>query len=671
MVTAACAFAALVLPLYSASTNGVIQSSQTNAQELAVARQALRDGLWQVARAHASKLAGDAARLIVLESLANENRWDDIKAELAKIAHPETNPAFGYYIAVTTGKIAEAISFLRAGGSEAGLAEAKMLEADLHLRSTHTNDARRLWTEVVAMTNAGERALALASVNLNDVAAMRKAYARTVSVPLKRMVGLRLGRALVDVPESRAEGSRLIRAIVSDSPDAEGACDAFVSMAIAELSEGKWKETLKTVSEAMEIWPDAAKRADVQACRGEALFKTGRFEDSRLAYRRAEEFAQDDAMRARAALRQGDALAELGRGEESMERYRLVLEKFPTTKTAIELKRLIRLRERESEGRSLYLSYRFEDAMKAFDEVAKEDPGRQSRMKYLQLLCLYGLGRDKEALAEASALAADGVDPVVRTEAALWLAKFTYNRGEWREAVGRFVAFAEMSPDDPFAPDAFLWAARAAFAANDVVLAVKTVTRLVERYPRSKAATTALLVQAEALIELARFDEAVLVLDRMGRGEEISREDVMKSRLLKADALFAMGADNSVRYKAALEVYRSLADDQGLDASTELVVAFKIGRTLEKLKRTDEATDQYYSRVVLAYRDARLRGTVYTTEGQATFTRAAFRLADDFEARGRDYQAMGVLKLVAESDVPAATEAEARIQRISKKGRFL
>ena len=47
------------------------------------------------------------------------------------------------------------------------------------------------------------------------------------------------------------------------------------------------------------------------------------------------------------------------------------------------------------------------------------------------------------------------------------------------------------------------------------------------------------------------------------------------------------------------------------------------------------------------------------------------RLADDFEARGRDYQAIHVLELVVASDVPAAAEAAKRIGRIRRKGNFL
>ena len=100
-------------------------------------------------------------------------------------------------------------------------------------------------------------------------------------------------------------------------------------------------------------------------------------------------------------------------------------------------------------------------------------------------------------------------------------------------------------------------------------------------------------------------------------------------------------------------------------------MAFKIGRTLEKLRRREEAVDQYYTRVVLAYREGRLKGERFGDEARASCSRAAFRLADEFESRGRDFQAVHVLELVAASDVPAAAEAVKRIDRIQRKGNFL
>jgi predicted GNAT superfamily acetyltransferase len=101
------------------------------------------------------------------------------------------------------------------------------------------------------------------------------------------------------------------------------------------------------------------------------------------------------------------------------------------------------------------------------------------------------------------------------------------------------------------------------------------------------------------------------------------------------------------------------------------VISFKIARALERLKRTAEAIDRYYTEVVLAYREGRLAGVYYDDAAKAAFSRSAFWLADEYEMRGMPLQAVSVLRLVVASDVPAAKEAQRRIERISMKGRNL
>jgi tetratricopeptide (TPR) repeat protein len=220
-------------------------------------------------------------------------------------------------------------------------------------------------------------------------------------------------------------------------------------------------------------------------------------------------------------------------------------------------------------------------------------------------------------------------------------------------------------------PEAMMWAARSAFSANDYQRAIQIATALAQSHPAAPQTVQALIVQGEALIELARFEEAVLVLDHAALAENAPAQERVRARLLKADALFATGADNPARYAAALETYRAVIFGGTLSVGGRIAVSFKIAKALEKLKRVEEAIEQYYTQVVLAYREARAKGERLDDGARAAFSRAAFRLADEYESRGRDYQAIHVLELVATSDVPAAGEAEKRIGRISMKGGFL
>ena len=639
------------------------------ADELDIARQALRDGLYDVAREHAAEVDSLDAKLIELESYASENRWDDIKAALEKLGPEVDAPALRYYRAVVAGDIPRAIAALGEGGSAAGLAEAKMLEADLKLKADDRSGAERLWREVTAITNAGDHAYIYSRLNLNEAKLLDEAYNRVTSSALKGLIGIRLGCKLLEADNTFERGEKLIRAIVQDNPGVEGAGDGFLKLASAEAFKAQFPQAIKDYQAAFDIWPELAQNAAARLGLGDALFGALRFEEALENFTLAEKFAKDHSLKAGAILRQGEVLSELGRGEESMAKLRLVLEQYPTTEVAEKIRNNVQIRELESQGRERYRAYRFEEAMKIFEDVAKKDPARKDRMAYFQVLCRYGMGQDDAAVKAAESLTDDKVSLAVRADASLWLAKFMYNRDDWKSAIKYFRQYAAFP--NAGSAQALAWAAKAALTDNDCVQAIALATEVIDKYPTSPSVVMALLVQGEALIESARYDEAVLILEKVPLTPSVSTEDRLRAKILYSDAFFAMGADNAVRYETALEGYRSLAFDAQIGPSDALAVAFKIGRVLEKLKRYDEAIDQYYTKVVLAYRSGCERGVNYDDNARSAFIRAAFRLADEFERSGRDQQAINVLRLVVFSNVSASDEADKRITRILTKGRFL
>ena len=679
------------------------------AGELEVAREALRDGLWDVARAHAAKASEPEARAVIVESYAREGRWKELLEALESWQNPDED-IYVYYRALALVETArpEQAGFLLSGREFSDPAYARLVTrlrarvamsekgADVALKIVNemppdlvdedsamfaaglmsaTGDragAEAVWREVVARgTNASERAFVVASVSLGDEKLLRAAYARAVAAETRRLAGYGLGRALLAKKESIDEGAALVRALVREAPDAAGAREGLAAIADAYLGDGRFKESAAVYRETFETWPDAAKSFALQDGLGWALEGLGRHDEAFEAFVRAEETATNDADRATAIVKQGDALAAGGKSEASLLKYRAVLARFPASEAAARIKDIVRLRDLEDRGRDLYSEYLFADAQEVFRQIAEKDPARAPRMEYLEVMCLYGQGLDDEAEKRARRIAADSPDGDVRAAATLWLAKHAYNRGVWAESRALFAAYADMAPKSDEAPDALVWSARAAFAESDFQTAIQTVTRLAERYPASPARVRGFLVQGESLIEVARFDEAVLVLERAALAEGADPEDRRRARLLGADALFAMGADNPVRYQEALEAYRAVRVGETLGPSLRLSVAYKVAKTLEKLKRTDEAVDRYYADVVLAYREGRAGGVRFDDEARAAFSRAAFRLADEFESRGRDFQALHVLELVAASDVPAAEEAKKRIDRIQRKGNFL
>lgn len=638
------------------------------ADELEVASEALRDGLWQVARRHATPATNDTARLVVLESWASEGRWDEVRKFLSECADSK-GAAFDYYRSAAEGDRLQAMAALKSGGDSRGVADAMMLEAGMKADIGDRAGAEAIWREVVARTNVGERAFAVAAANLGDTKRLREAFARVGQPSLRRFVGLRLGMTLTSAVDTREEGMALVRRLVKESPDDKWARPAFVSMAEAFACEGRWQEAAAVYAETLEIWPEAAKSAAIQEGRGWALLNLSKYQAAIEAFAVAENAAVDAEDKARAAVKIGDALLRMNRPDEAMTKYRQLLGAYPRVSFAEALATVLRVRELEERGRREYAEFRYDEAGRCFAEVAGLDASRRRKMEYFGMLCDYGRGFDDSAVAKARKLAECDDDDEVRADARLWLAKALYNRGEWKESGELFAAYVEMRPQSPSAVSALLWRARAALALNDFALVIQTVTRLVGEYPGSDAIDAALLLQGEALVEQTRFDEAVLVLERVIIDPKATAAERIRAQLLKADALFATGADDQSRYQLALDAYNAVRQGGDIDGSERLTLSFKIARTLEKLRRFDEAEDQYYTQVITAYRTGRLRGERFDDEATAAFSRAAFHLADGFEGRGRALQAVGVLRLVAESDAPAADEARRRILRIENEGR--
>ncbi len=686
-------------------------ASAMAADDMEVAKSALRDGLFDVARSHAAKVDSDEAVLVTVESYAKEARWADaIKAlDSRKDAKGD---AFTYWRALALERLGDLdgasallepaafatpvydslavmlkADIIRRRGTDPAallrLAEDPLfkkddLEAAMNLAWAResTGDragAEAIWKDVVASTNAPDSAIASAAAALGDAQSLKKASDAVEDPALKRAVSLRLGSALLKDEATFAEGEATIRRIAKDFPDADGAKEAFVTLADALLGKERFSDAVEAYKVALEAWPDAAGDQAVHEGLGWALRRSGKTEEALDAYARAVDASTNDGDRARSLMERGDVFSESGRGAEAMEVYRTVLSKYPDTPSGRRLKTIVEWSDMESEGLALFRDFRFADAAKTFEKLASLDPERAERMAYFNVLCLYGQGDDAEAERRAAELAESCRDPAIRAEAVLWLAKFSYNARRWAKSRELFADYAtNLAPASVQAPAALVWAARAAFATRDYNQAVSLVSALSTLYPASRERTAGLLVQGEALIELARLDEAIVVLGKVAAAEDSAPADRRRANTLKSDALFVMGADNSARYAEALDGYRALLQGERLSHDEKLSISFKIGGTLEKMGRTDEAIDQYYSEVVCAYRDGRKGGTVYSEESMAVFARAAFRLADICEKSGRRSMASRVLKLVETADVPgAAREAAQRRERLKKKGRLL
>jgi hypothetical protein len=113
-----------------------------------------------------------------------------------------------------------------------------------------------------------------------------------------------------------------------------------------------------------------------------------------------------------------------------------------------------------------------------------------------------------------------------------------------------------------------------------------------------------------------------------------------------------------------MQSYRAVAKSSGAAFDLELQAEYKIGRCLDKLGRKAEAFEQYYTRVVAGYLDHGGVSREVSAAAAVWFTKAAFAAADILEADKNWRRAVRVLERVVSARVPAARDAQERIDRI-------
>jgi len=562
-----------------------------------------------------------------------------------------------------------------------------------------------------------------------------KAVARAPTPSMRRKAGFLLGFQEFADAKGRAAGIARIRALVREFPDSPDSRDAQRRLADSFLAAGLYKDAIEAYDLYFNLVPAAVLDPCVQESRGLALLGSGdRVGAAGVFALAAQKATTNSQVRARCLLRQADALAADGRWGEAAPVYASaakdlspsaardaafreadaydragaadnasgIYARLAETLDKLGIEAAIRLASRAASsgqlpdsiarytsllsntniptgvrsralvgrGRAYYHSYQFERASADFAAAVPLDQSKADRMRFLSALCLYGERREAEAVRAARSLRKATSDAALKADIGLWLAKYDYNVGDYAAAQKAFTEFAESKKSGARAADALLWAARCALARNDFTNAVATAAKSVTSAPAAPSASAARLVQAEALMELARYDDAVLMLDE-ALGAPHSELLARRAEMLRADALFARGADNAARYSEALSAYRAILSNGATPPGFSIEAGFKAGRALEKIggeENLAEAATLYYVNVVQAFRAFREKGVWLDDAACAFFVRAAFALVDHKLARGDLQAAAQVLKEVVSSGIPAAAEAKKRLKRLKERG---
>lgn len=574
------------------------------------------------------------------------------------------------------------------------------------LRDTDDVRARELSTKAVARARApgarrqagyldGFLRLPVVATRADGISRVKALVKEFPDAPETRVAELALADALLELEDAAAAVSEY-RIFLEMYPDAAVSGDVHVyeGLARAQLALGHRTEAIGLFARAAKMATNAVVAARCHYRQGDVLVADGRFAEAAVIFAEIAKNGGEYAERARFA--HGDALERGGNVAAAAEVFRSFAkdsgdladeatlrfaacrssggafeEAIATYSRLIDRRNLspgLRERALVGRGRACYRDYRFKDASGDFAAVVALAPARRDEMRFLSALCRYGDGDGRAAKEEVVALLAEAKDEKLRNDLVFWIAKYDALHENWVSAETGFEAYASNMVKHPLrAADALVRAARAARARSDYAKAVELVSKAVDMTPDAPFVADALLLQGEALMTLARYDDALLVLDRI---QTVTPRPVTASRagILRADVLFAMGAADESRYSEALEAYRAMFSSAGLTSSERISCAFKIARTLERLHRHEESADRYYADVIVAYEKERIARNRLDESARTCYTRAAFALADYYESKGKLRQAVNMLRHVVRSGLPVAEEAGKRIVRLKAKG---
>ncbi|NCD22870.1 MAG: tetratricopeptide repeat protein [Spartobacteria bacterium] len=523
------------------------------------------------------------------------------------------------------------------------------------------------------------------------------------------------------------EGRELLRGVAAKLPDETRAARLQLGLADELARMAKWDEAAAEYQVWLDAFAGAPGTAQVLAGRGWALWSAGRPEEAAAAYAQAAELETDPARRLELRQKLGDAQFASRRFSQAKEAYAAALAAAPTgsaaairaqlqlaeselelgeteageirlldlsrTEPATEFSRAAAMRlgslyedrgalesaieqygrvvetcaEPESCAQALLarglIRYRmgaFAAAMDDFtrirDEMPRTKPAEQAA--FMRGWCFYLLGKDAEALRVCEQFLKDYPASEFAPDVRFWLGEHAFNHGDFAEGERRFAEVAAEYPDRPRAADALFWAGRAATAQRKYLAANEHYNALMARYPDSARLAETLLAQGDVLSELGQFAAAILAFN-----EVIVKFPQTPEALVawgrKGDCQYTLGQETPDRYEEALLSYRTLLDFAGAPPDLRLQAGYKVGRCLEKMGRAAAALDRYMD-VVYAF----LQEEAPPAEANVWFTRAAFGAAALQENAGRWPEAARIYGRVAESGVPAAAEARARMDRI-------
>lgn len=444
----------------------------------------------------------------------------------------------------------------------------------------------------------------------------------------------------------------------------EAQAESWFKMADAYFANGQYRMSAEGYRRVARDYAETSTAPQALLQWAVSLAARNQLDESDALFAEVESRFAELELAAEARLRRADIKAAHEAWSEAIAQYTYLLETYPES--------ALRPQALYGRGIAYHRLFRFDAALADFEQIWRTYPGSTvaEQAFYMRGMCHYWVGNDEKALAICREFLERFPDSQWIPDVFFWLARYEFNQvvrrgndaGSYAAAEALFAEFARRFPAHSLADDALLWAGRAAMNEQHYVRAIEYLAALVKTYPDSEKRADARLYQATALMDLANFSEAILLLDELLTRPGGERLHAV-AWLRKGDCQFTLGGENAQRYSESIESYRNALEQPSLSPELRLQAYYKIGRSLERIGEVDTAFQTYYEQVVVRYFSEREKGVWHDDGSRIWFTRAAFNAADIMAARKEWRKEVGVLERVARADVAGAEEARERIRR--------
>lgn len=440
--------------------------------------------------------------------------------------------------------------------------------------------------------------------------------------------------------------------------------ESLYKMGDAYFANGQHKLALDTYDKFMKEFKDSERIKNVSFQRAEALAGSGRLDEAELEYQKiAGEYA-DVGLGAESRLKIGKIKFDRQDNEGAIVEFELVMKGFPKTEYFV--------RALHGRAKIYFSSGAYEKALKDLEQITERYPHSSSAedATYEKGLCYHRMGKIDEVEKVFAQLLSTYPYSKWAPDVVFWQGENEFNCGDFEKAEKVFSAFVTKYPDSVLVSEALLRAGMAASGRREYVHAIELFNKLAKEHPSSACIPDARFAQANALCELGKFSEAILPLDEIINKYPDSVL-AMPAWGRKGDCHFVMGTEDEKRYEESIQSYRVVVSSSKSTPSMVLQSEYKIGRSLEKMGKTREALERYYSRVIIPFLEQKERGEKHDESSRVWFTRASLGAAAILEAQQDWRRAANVLERLAESGVPAAKEAAVRAKKIRSENWWL